>query len=292
MPNDKDVNENFMNENWWETATVEDIEAEIARGADILAEYKKGGATLLHIAAAVTDSPEVIKFLVNHGISVDGKDNEGRTPLIMAAETNNNPKIIKILVELGANIDIKAHKCTVLEFAAIHNPNIEIIKTLVNLGADVNAKHEINSALEWAVANNPNPEIIKFLLKEDKITDRTFLVHKAAFGNTTEILDMFLESTADLNALLIDASANKHAGVIRYLVERGANINARDAEYNWNNTVLMCAVEWENLWAVKILIELGADVKAKNAIGETALDLAKSVKNHEIIQILQENGAE
>lgn len=165
MPNDKDVNENFMNENWWETATVEDIEAEIARGADILAEYKKGGATLLHIAAAVTDSPEVIKFLVNHGISVDGKDNEGRTPLIMAAEINNNPKIIKILVELGANIDIKAHKCTVLEFAAIHNPNIEIIKTLVNLGADVNAKHEISSLIICRVCVHLNFFLMKLFLQ-------------------------------------------------------------------------------------------------------------------------------
>ena len=35
MTENTDVNANFLDADWWKTATVEDIEAEIAKGADV-----------------------------------------------------------------------------------------------------------------------------------------------------------------------------------------------------------------------------------------------------------------
>ena len=82
------------------------------------------------------------------------------------------------------------------------------------------------------------------------------------------------------------ASANGHLEVVKYLLENGADINAKDS--NWGYTVLIYAAEYVNLETVQFLIENGADFNIKNNEGKTALDLAKT---EEIKEVLRKAGA-
>jgi len=70
-------------------------------------------------------------------------------------------------------------------------------------------------------------------------------------------------------------------------VEQGiTDVNAKDED---GNTVLMhVASENTNSEIIKVLIDAGADVNAKNELGLTAKDYAKENKNPEIIKILSE----
>jgi ankyrin repeat protein len=79
--------------------------------------------------------------------------------------------------------------------------------------------------------------------------------------------------------------------IIKLLVEAGADVNARD---NKGKTVLMYAIEGyagDEAENIKYLIEKGADVFARNAEGKSILKLALEEENEEIIKLLKSYGA-
>ena len=84
---------------------------------------------------------------------------------------------------------------------------------------------------------------------------------------------------------------NKNPEVIRTLVELGADVNARN---NANRTALIYAAESnKNPEVIRTLVELGADVNARDMNGSTPLTQAASLnKNPEVIRALIELGAD
>jgi hypothetical protein len=58
------------------------------------------GATPLHAAAAFTEDPGVIKFLVDNHADTTKKTKAGATPLDIAAENNKNGEVVIALIEV------------------------------------------------------------------------------------------------------------------------------------------------------------------------------------------------
>ena len=69
-----------------------------------------GGAPL-HLAAAVTDNPDVITRLVELGADPNARDGIGWTPLHLAARLNDNLDVTVRLFRLGANLNARP-RCT------------------------------------------------------------------------------------------------------------------------------------------------------------------------------------
>jgi len=88
--------------------------------------------------------------------------------------------------------------------------------------------------------------------------------------------------------LLVKASESGRLNVVQYLVEHGANINART---KFENTALMGASLFGHLDIVKYLIKHGANVNNQNAGGETALMRAAGQKHLDIVKYLILYGA-
>ena len=76
--------------------------------------------------------------------------------------------------------------------------------------------------------------------------------------------------------------------LIKLLIEAGANVNAKE---NDGRTPLMCAADKGHSEIVKLLIENGADVNAKNNYGHTSLMCAAGKGHTEIVKLLIEKGA-
>ncbi|SIN82115.1 Ankyrin repeat-containing protein [Chryseobacterium scophthalmum] len=77
--------------------------------------------------------------------------------------------------------------------------------------------------------------------------------------------------------------------IVKYIVERGANVNDL---YDKNYSPLMSAVNGKNIEMVKLLLENGADVNLKDKYGNDALWKAVFNYNFEIVKLLVEAGAD
>jgi ankyrin repeat protein len=99
------------------------------------------------------------------------------------------------------------------------------------------------------------------------------------------------EATATLNEQLIAAAERGDSALVKSLVNKGADLHAKDAD---GHTILMSAASGGNLELVKYLIDQGADVNAKDDHGATALRWANMFMNPnsaEIVRYLQSHGA-
>ncbi len=88
---------------------------------------------------------------------------------------------------------------------------------------------------------------------------------------------------------LIDACADENFYLVKILIERGANIEAKD---DYGNTPLIMAsiVDW--VGGVKFLIGIGADIEAKDNDGRTPLIKATVYACVEVVKLLIESGAD
>ena len=86
---------------------------------------------------------------------------------------------------------------------------------------------------------------------------------------------------------LMSAALNRQSDTVSELLKRGADVNAKVADY----TPLMTAVYGGDPKIVKMLIEKGADTAFRNSQGVTPLRAAKDSNKKEIVALLERAGA-
>merc|ERR1712029_1119195 len=93
----------------------------------------------------------------------------------------------------------------------------------------------------------------------------------------------------DGKTALLLASENGHVGIIRELLDRGANI---DAQNKYGLTALHVAANKNHLDVVKELLDRGANIEAQDKYGgRTALHLAALWNHLDVIKELLDRGA-
>lgn len=99
-----------------------------------------------------------------------------------------------------------------------------------------------------------------------------------------------LGCTDDLNEELLLAARKGNVGIVRALLDKGADINAKSP---YGATPLYFAASNGHLEVVRLLVERGADVNAKDTFyGITALSSATAKGRAQIVKILIDKGAE
>lgn len=323
------INTNFFSGNWWKSATVEDVKAEISKGAEINAE-DECFESVLDYAVAYNSNPDVIKMVVSRCTDINYKNEFKRTALMWAAAYNDNPLIIKTLIELGADINAKDERgesaftyalksnsnpevlkillkyivdinSRALMIAAENNKSPDIIRTLIELGLNVNEKgQEGHTALMIAAGYNKNPEIMRILIKyganvnEIDNDGMTALMYAAYndFIDNFEGVKILLALNVDVNicdnngntALMYATKGSPKLNIVKILIEFGADVNSQN---NDGITALIWQAQHNaHPEIIKALIEAGADIELKDSKGKTALDYAKEKDDKEIIDIL------
>ncbi len=248
---------------------------------------------------------------------IDARDDAGKTPLLLAVEGGHEP-IVAALLGAGADPNRAGSDGTSPVFAAVAGKRIGILELLGKGGADINrhgsfrhAVHTADNDLVAVTANEATP-IHAAASKGDIET----VIRLIALGADVNILDDSGRSTLHYAAaadphvasILIRAGADVNlsdkAGItplmqavlenqpywLTPLVAAGANVD--QAEVMRGRTALHLAARSGLTDAFKILVDLGANINAKDDAGRTPLMYAVDNGDVPTVEFILESGAD
>eukprot|EP01080_Neovahlkampfia_damariscottae_P003523 gene3523-6170_t len=207
---------------------------------------------------------QVKYWMKKNNVTIDQKDKYNKTMLYYACDSNYK-SVVEYLLDKGAAIECKDYEPMC---AACFNYNMDIINMLLEKGASVNVKdYEENTPLHL---------VLRIAKDEQKLID---------------LIDIFSKKNLDLSAKDHDGDTYLHLST-RYgllwattkLIQLGGNLEIRN---NWGNTVFLncCENHWGwNMHCFRLIQQKGANIKATNEEGNTALHIAA---RHNLVPIVK-----
>ena len=95
--------------------------------------------------------------------------------------------------------------------------------------------------------------------------------------------DINVKDDRDGYSLLHFAAFYDDTEALKFLIDAGANVNAKENE---GRTPLHLAAERGNIESVELLLKAGSDINAKNEHGDTALQMALNGFQPEVVEVL------
>ncbi len=233
--------------------------------------------TPLH--AALTDGRvETAELLIAHGADVHARDSIGRSPLIVAI--TYCPSAIEMLLASGVDINEQTRFGPPLLAAARYQwldrgvrERENAVKILLGKGADPNTRD----------SDGRNALMVMSMENRGQATVRFEAMRGASLGRIVRIVDEAMRGAPGGRIVRLEDEINRAVLLIgEELLQAGCDINAADSN---GRTPLMYAARYGQPTAVRLLLERGANAKAKDKDGMTALDLARD--NQEIIRLLR-----
>ncbi len=222
---------------------------------------------------------EIVKYLVEKGADKESKNWDNETPLHLASE-KGHLEIVKYLVENGACKE--SNKILTPLHLASKKGHLEIVQYLVENGADKEAK------VKW---NPTTRDLVLDCCKVSIGNHSQTPLHFASAEGHFKVVKYLVEKGADIETKtewkispLYMASAKRHFEIVKYLVEKGADIDSKD---NLNQTSLHIASKKGHVEIVKYLVENGANIQAKTNNRQTPLDLAEIEWEKEYMSVFQ-----
>ncbi|KKO97162.1 hypothetical protein THAR02_10737 [Trichoderma harzianum] len=247
-------------------------------------------------AAAVRGDIGIVELLLKNGADINAQGGIFGSAL-QAAVAKGNEKIVALLLEKGVNIDAQGGIFGNALQAALAARRESLALTLFKDGADFNASGGISDMVLLIAAAYTQGDIVKTLLEKGSIKPTL----------SSDMMDVDLEC----GPALLWAVRNGHENLVKWLLKRGANVNAKSefgkitpsiirikaqrgasVQFDSGKTALLCAASQGHESMVRLLLENAADVMAKDNAGRTALSLAASNGHEAVVRLLLENGAD
>jgi ankyrin repeat protein len=305
-------------------ADVPMIRALLEAGADPNSVDATGETSL--IMAARVGQVDAVKALLDKGAAVDGKDTAYQQTPLMAAARHGHDAVVKLLIARGADVGARTRKGKTPSFRlpssnsgskgagivrggwpergerdptpgaktsllyAARQGHLEVAKTLLAAGAD----------LEQADADGVTPLLMAVL--NEQLDLATWLVGKGANVNATDWYGQTpLFAAVDVRNLDVPGPTRDNGvdreralALIRLLVAKGANVNARTREYppqrrwitrlgslSWvdftGQTPFLRAALAGDVTVMRLLVDAGADPNIPTEGGTTPLMAAAGV---------------
>lgn len=249
-----------------------------------------------HVAimkAIIDGDLEIIKVLIELDPLFLTEDGE---TLLSLACLNNQPAIIKFFVNnmIPLGVDFNVPEYHYLRHV-INNENLEILQFLVQSGFDVHQKNPVDLYNPLILASSiGNIEIVQYLVEIGcDIHSLDDLALKAASNSLeistqhNEVIKYLVQRGINVNMqkgwCLNKAVINNNVEIVQFLIDNGADLNINDG------ICLTSAAFYKNLNMLKLLVENGADVNINNG---WPLQLSARDGNKEIVQYLINQNAD
>jgi len=249
---------------------------------------------------------DAARLLLNAGAQVNEVDKNDISPLFMAI-SNNHPDMARFLIEKGANINAKDWYGRTPLFAAVEMRNadmdyrtfellqtpedrkamLDFIKMLLDKGVDPNIQvtevpplrswmYLLGGSLAWVDFTGQTPFLLASL-SGDVSTMRLLLEYKAdpkiaTYGGTTPLM-----AAAGVNWVFNQTYTEGEPALleaIKLCVELGMDVNAKNS---MGLTPLMGAANRGSDLIIEYLVSKGAKLDAKDNVGRTPYNWAEGV---------------
>ena len=217
---------------------------------------------------------DVVKFLVENKADV----NHTSLPLLTALQDqyHGHVDIARILIENGANVNVQVNQNTPtppLHLAIINN-HFELVPLLLEKGAKTEVRDRLRETPLHHAINKMHEETIEILVKHKADVN-------AAYPSPTSGITPFLKVMENFQSSYIP----------KLMLCAGALVNV--SHYYTEETPLHFAIKQEHAdeELVRMLIERGIEIDAKDCQDRTALHFAANYCHHEISLMLLKNGS-
>ncbi|WIG71125.1 ankyrin repeat domain-containing protein (plasmid) [Photobacterium damselae] len=218
---------------------IDTVKYLLKRGLDVNSIDSNGWTALMY--AVIEGDMGIVRNLVNEGADLNAKAMSGES-IMSRIVAKNDPLIFQYFLENGVNVNAVDKSGRGVLYDVSWFGKLDYVKALVEHGAKINAE-DINIA-----AANGHIEVVSFLI--DSVPKNFF--NKVDFAS-------FLDSAASTGNL----------NVVRYLVERGVDINSLSGMHE--RSAMMIASQYRFIDIIDYLIKAGGDVNLINKYGKTAL---------------------
>ncbi|XP_025085082.1 ankyrin-3-like [Pomacea canaliculata] len=285
----------------------------IACGAGLEMKNLEGN-TALHVAAKLDNWDTVDKLIANDSVFLKAFQSLFSCIWRSNSDVGN---VLEDLVKEGADVNTPDRfGCTVLQRLAQLDSEAHIVGVfgfLVNRGANRAVRTSVGDNLLHLAARNKHWRVVDQLLRRqfsayEPDSEGYCVLHRLAEyrGKNLPALFRVLHNGWATNSargpsgdtLLQLAAKHGNIPMVEYLVQEGAktNINQLDSEgLSVIHQIAQCESEYRagNLVSVvNLLLSKGANPRLRNLVGDTALNLAASHNNWNIVESLVESGCD
>jgi ankyrin repeat protein len=245
--------------------------AEEAKKQDVV-DYLKGIINKRKPVSPPPPAPAPAVEIKKSNANINAVDANGDTALMRASRDGDIEKV-KSLVEQKADVNLFNDKNfhNSLKYA-IKGGHLEVVRYLIE---EAKAKTGLINLNLWTACNLGYLRIVKYLLENQAL--------KLDVNYTSNTTGMTALNNAVEGATLEAVKLE----VVKYLVEKGANVNAAKPD---GNTPLMIVSKMGHLEIVKFFVENKKDpanIELKNKTGNNALAIAEEAKKQNVVDYLK-----
>ena len=260
-------------EPWVETVlfgSAAEVRRLLDQGLNPNAATASGGTTVLMAAAP---DVEKMKLLLDRGANVNARAQSRFSALMVAAQYQESSAAITLLLDRGAQVGPPAEGGAPVFngnpfFLASYAGNASILRRLRDAGA------KIDEPMTLIGTSRTTPLLGAFKFGDDEVARTLF-----DLGTPIEFAD------GNGITMLGRAALNNEVSMARWLITRGANVNAVD-KLGMTPLLWAASMDFGDPAMIELLLQSGARADARNKDGLTALDLARKYGHTEVVPAL------